>query len=165
MFEKAGFEVVGEAVDGASAISASADLLPEIVILDIRLPDIDGFEVAERLTDVPGSPIVVLVSTSDASDYGRRLTSAPAAGFITKSELSVSALTDLGLRNQWDQSGPYRYQGPNSPGDQPDRRERHPLGFPWEGLHSDGCRRANVASWHWSQRVSARLVLHQDAKI
>lgn len=61
MFEKAGFQVVGEAVDGASAISASADLLPEIVILDIRLPDIDGFEVTERLADVPGSPIVVLV--------------------------------------------------------------------------------------------------------
>lgn len=95
MFERAGFDVVGEAADGEAAVNFAVSLMPDIVLLDVRLPDFDGFEVARRLTQQSSPPVVILVSTSEASDYGPRLASAPAAGFITKSELSVPRLRAL----------------------------------------------------------------------
>jgi DNA-binding NarL/FixJ family response regulator len=90
-----GFEVAGEAPDGESAIEAVERLRPDVVLLDVQLPGIDGFEVAQRLSALPNAPRVVLTSSRDASDYGHRLTGAPARGFIPKQDLSGAALAEL----------------------------------------------------------------------
>ncbi len=95
LLEAEGFDVVGEADDGASALVAAVLLHPRIVLLDVQLPDIDGFEVAERLARAGDPPAVVLVSTRDASSYRRRLARSPVRGFISKSELSGYALSAL----------------------------------------------------------------------
>jgi len=95
LLEAEGFDVVGEAGDGASGLAAVSLLRPRVVLLDIQLPDIDGFEVAERLAGAGDPPVVVLVSTRGISAYRRRLARSPARGFISKSELSGSALSAL----------------------------------------------------------------------
>jgi DNA-binding NarL/FixJ family response regulator len=94
VLEAGGFDVVGEAADGASAIAEARRLRPDVVLLDIRLPDIDGFQVAQRLAQAD-APAVVLVSSRDASDYGRRIESSPAVGFIPKAELTGTAMEAL----------------------------------------------------------------------
>src|SRR5499427_11088054 len=88
LLEAEGFEVVGEAEDGVSALAAVDQLHPRVLLLDIQLPDIDGFEVAERLAQAGDPPAVVLVSTRDISAYRRRLAGSPVRGFIAKSELT-----------------------------------------------------------------------------
>jgi DNA-binding NarL/FixJ family response regulator len=95
LLEAEGFDVVGEAVDGMSALTVIGRLHPRVVLLDVQLPDIDGFEVAERLAGAGDPAAVVLVSTRDASAYRRRLARSPARGFIAKSELSGDALAAL----------------------------------------------------------------------
>jgi DNA-binding NarL/FixJ family response regulator len=95
MLEAAGYDVVGEAVDGASALAAAARLRPQLVLLDIQLPDVDGFAVSERLAITDRPPVVVLISSRDKSAYRRRLAGSPARGFIAKSELSGAALAEL----------------------------------------------------------------------
>jgi CheY-like chemotaxis protein len=95
LLESVGYEVVGEAADGVSAIAAARELRPDMILLDIVLPDIDGIEVARRLAREPNAPAVVLTSTRDGSDFGRRLRDAPALGFIPKAELSGPALALL----------------------------------------------------------------------
>lgn len=87
-----GFEVAGHAPDGESAIGAVSELHPDVVLLDVQLPGIDGIEVAERLAEMPDAPDVIFMSTRDASDYGTRLADAPARGFIPKQRLSSAAL-------------------------------------------------------------------------
>jgi DNA-binding NarL/FixJ family response regulator len=87
-----GFEVVGEAADGHAAITAARQLRPDVVLLDIQLPDIDGFEVAARLHDGEAGPAVVLTSTRDRADYGPRVDQCGARGFISKAELSGAAV-------------------------------------------------------------------------
>lgn len=87
-----GFEVIGEAFDGLSGVGLAAQLSPDIVLLDIQLPDVDGFEVARRLMELDPAPTVVLTSTRDATDYGSRVRSAAAKGFIGKAELSGARL-------------------------------------------------------------------------
>jgi len=87
-----GFDVVGEATDGVSAMAAVHALEPEIVLLDVRLPDIDGIAVAHELDRRDPQPAVVLVSSREARDFGARLRAAPARGFIAKDDLSGDAL-------------------------------------------------------------------------
>jgi len=95
LLEAAGFAVVGEAADGAAAIAEARRLRPDIVLLDIQLPDLDGFAVAERLSTVPDPPHVVLISGREARTYGPRLKAAAALGFIAKRHLSGQALAAL----------------------------------------------------------------------
>jgi DNA-binding NarL/FixJ family response regulator len=87
-----GFEVVGEAADGRAAVTAARELRPDVVLLDIQLPDIDGFEVLAQLRDRPAGPAVVLTSTRDRADYGERVDRSGASGFIPKAELSGAAV-------------------------------------------------------------------------
>ena len=90
-----GYEVIGEAEDGQSALRAVSALTPDVVLLDVQLPDRDGVSIAEQLAEGSVSPDVVFVSTRPASDYGERLSNAPARGFIPKAELSGTALARL----------------------------------------------------------------------
>jgi DNA-binding NarL/FixJ family response regulator len=82
------FDVVGEAHDGASALAAARSLKPALVLLDVQLPDIDGFAVCEELSADEESPVVILTSSREATAYRRRLRTSRARGFITKAELS-----------------------------------------------------------------------------
>jgi DNA-binding NarL/FixJ family response regulator len=95
LLEAEGFAVVGEAADGDGAIAAVERLRPQVVLLDIQLPDSDGFTVAERLAAGSDPPRVVLISSREAAAYGPRLEAAAAQGFIPKRELSGSALAAL----------------------------------------------------------------------
>jgi DNA-binding NarL/FixJ family response regulator len=92
LLEAGGFEVVGEAANGHAAVVAARQLRPDMVLLDIKLPDIDGFEVTARLGDGGAGPVVVLTSTRDRVDYGARVEQSGARGFIPKAELSGAAL-------------------------------------------------------------------------
>jgi len=94
LLENEGFDVVGEAEDGASGLALADELRPELVLLDVALPDLSGFEVADRLAS-SSRPAVVLVSSRDPSDFGARLRAAPARGFIAKEELTGEAITTL----------------------------------------------------------------------
>jgi DNA-binding NarL/FixJ family response regulator len=90
-----GFEVVGEAADALSALDAVGRLRPDVVVLDIKLPDLDGFEVARRLAQAGDPPVIMLVSSRDSSAYRRRLADSPARGFIPKSDLSGAVVAAL----------------------------------------------------------------------
>jgi two-component system, NarL family, nitrate/nitrite response regulator NarL len=95
LLEAEGYDVVGEATDGASALAAARALAPELVLLDVALPDMDGFAVCDALLHDDGGPTVILTSSRDVSSYRRRLQRSRARGFIPKSELSGAALAAL----------------------------------------------------------------------
>jgi len=99
LLEAEGFEVVGEAGTAAEALALVHELNPELVLLDVQLPDLDGFEVAERLAGNGGSgPAVVLTSSRDGSDFGSVLARTSAKGFVPKAELCArSILAALGI--------------------------------------------------------------------
>jgi len=90
-----GFDVVGEAADARSAVAETRRLCPDVVLLDVQLPDGDGFEVAERLLAQENPPAVVLISTREAADYGYRIAASGARGFILKSQLTGAAVREL----------------------------------------------------------------------
>jgi DNA-binding NarL/FixJ family response regulator len=90
LLEVEGYAVVGEAADGAASLALVAKTDPDVVLLDVALPDMSGFDVAERLSTARS--IVVLVSSRDVRDLGRRVVSCGAAGFISKDDLSGRTL-------------------------------------------------------------------------
>jgi DNA-binding NarL/FixJ family response regulator len=96
LLESEGFDVVGEAEDGAAAIEAAEELHPDVVLLDVQLPDIDGFEVAAALVTKNGSsPAIIMTSSRDARDFGSLVAKCGARGFIPKAELSAEAVSAL----------------------------------------------------------------------
>ena len=95
LLEAEGFEVVGEADDAASAVEEARRLQPDIILLDIQLPDADGVQVSSEIGTENGRPEIVLVSSRDASYLAGALSECPACGFITKSELSGAELRKL----------------------------------------------------------------------
>jgi DNA-binding NarL/FixJ family response regulator len=96
LLESEGFDVVGEAENGASALTETFRLRPEIVLLDVQLPDTDGFDVAAQLTAQGGNgPVVILVSSRDSSDFGPLVSRCGAMGFVPKAELSGERLQEL----------------------------------------------------------------------
>jgi DNA-binding NarL/FixJ family response regulator len=95
LLEAEGFAVVGGAADGAAALAAVRRLRPQVVLLDVQLPDVDGFAVAEQLAAVPDPPRVVLISSREVAAYGPRLGTASACGFLAKRELSGASLAAL----------------------------------------------------------------------
>jgi CheY-like chemotaxis protein len=92
VLEYSGYAVVGEVADGIAALAACHELRPAVVLLDIQLPDIDGFEVAELLSAEPAAPVVVLISSRDRASYRRQLAATSANAFIEKGELSPDSL-------------------------------------------------------------------------
>jgi DNA-binding NarL/FixJ family response regulator len=95
LLELEGFDVVGVAADGASALSAIEALRPDVVLLDIQLPGMDGFEVVRRLGASRRHPRVVLISSRDRSAYSSEPFDSPVRGFLAKNELSGPALHAL----------------------------------------------------------------------
>ena len=96
VLEAEGFNVVGEAKDGREAIELAAQLHPDVVLLDVQLPDSTGFDVATELGRLNGSvPLIVLVSSRDAADYGELIDGCGACGFVPKGELSGAAVQAL----------------------------------------------------------------------
>jgi DNA-binding NarL/FixJ family response regulator len=93
VLEADGFAVVGEAEDGEGALTAIGALHPDAVLLDVQLPDMDGFAVLEQLRGA--GPAVVLVSSRDVSDYNGLISSSGARGFISKADLSGAAVRSL----------------------------------------------------------------------
>jgi len=93
MLEHDGFDVVGEAGDGASGIALTRDLDPDVVLLDVALPDVSGFDVAERLRADRSE--VVLISSHDETDLGARIHTVGARAFIPKEQLSSAAVRAL----------------------------------------------------------------------
>jgi DNA-binding NarL/FixJ family response regulator len=95
LLEEDGFEVVGEASDGAEGIAATQALHPDVVLLDVGLPDLDGFDVAARLTSNGHHAKVVMVSSRDPQEFGPLVARSGAQGFIPKAELTGAALAAL----------------------------------------------------------------------
>ena len=93
LLELEGFDVVGEAGDGESAIALARQVRPDLVLLDVALPDTSGFDVAERLAGLTAR--VILTSSREQSDLGRRLDRSGALGFVPKHQLSGEALRTL----------------------------------------------------------------------
>lgn len=92
LLESAGYEVVGEAATATGASAAAARLQPDLVILDIGLPDGSGLDATAEIRAAAPETAVVLVSVRPATDYGRRLAESGALGFIPKAELSAAAI-------------------------------------------------------------------------
>lgn len=94
-----GFDVVGEAADGAEAVAAARELKPAFVLLDVQLPDTDGFAVAAQMGELDDPPKVFLTSSRDASDFGSMVEESCAGGcacgFIPKSMISADAIKEL----------------------------------------------------------------------
>jgi two-component system response regulator MprA len=92
--EAEGVEVLAEVTSGKDALAAVQSCYPDAVLVDVRMPRIDGAEVARRLRTKVGTTVVILMSTLDA-DHGRQLAEGIAAGYIPKDELSLAAITEL----------------------------------------------------------------------
>jgi DNA-binding NarL/FixJ family response regulator len=95
LLEAEGFDVIGEAADGHAAIAATQELQPDLVLLDVQLPDLNGFEVATRLAALELRSAVILTSSRSAAEYGALVAETPVRGFVPKAELSGAALTGL----------------------------------------------------------------------
>ena len=95
VLESDGFEVVGEARDARSARELARSLHPDVVLLDIQLPDGDGFEVAADIAAMDGAPAIVLTSSRDQAEFGPLVVGSGARGFVPKADLSGQAIADL----------------------------------------------------------------------
>jgi DNA-binding NarL/FixJ family response regulator len=95
VLEHHGYEVVGDARDGKAALQAVRDLRPQVVVLDVHMPGMDGFEVATRLNAAGEPPAIVMVSSRDGDDFGGLVRQSGARGFIPKHDLSGPALAAL----------------------------------------------------------------------
>jgi DNA-binding NarL/FixJ family response regulator len=95
LLEAEGYDVIAEAADGAGAIADARRLAPDIVLLDVQLPDLDGFDVAARITGEEDAPMVLLTSSRDWSDSPDLIARSGACGFVRKDQLSGDALSAL----------------------------------------------------------------------
>jgi DNA-binding NarL/FixJ family response regulator len=90
-----GFEVVGEAASGEDALRAVAALQPDLVLMDVVLPGLDGLAATRRVKDAAPDVVVLLLSTYDLQDHGRAVASSGAAAFVPKSRFGTEVLLDL----------------------------------------------------------------------
>lgn len=98
LLEAQGLEVVGEAGDGGEALRLAGELAPDVALVDVGLPDMDGFDVARALTGRDGALCVVMVSSRDAADFEGLVAECGACGFVGKSDLSGGAIEDFRAR-------------------------------------------------------------------
>ena len=95
LLERNGFVVVAEAGNGKMGVEEAKTYTPDLALVDVQLPDCDGFEVAERLSGLTPAPQVILTSSLDGSDFGALVAASPALGFIPKGDLSARAIDTL----------------------------------------------------------------------
>jgi DNA-binding NarL/FixJ family response regulator len=95
MLSEEGFDVIGCVSDASRAVEEVRLLQPAVVLLDVQLPVLNGFELARLLAELDPPPIVILISSRDQAAYGSELTRAPVRGFISKWELSGDALAAM----------------------------------------------------------------------
>ena len=89
-----GFEVAGEAENGEQGVELAANLKPDLVLMDVQMPGIDGLEATRRITSVDDPPQVLVMSTHESGDYDASAIAAGAFGFIPKSQFSMDALEE-----------------------------------------------------------------------
>ena len=87
------FQVVGTVASGEGCLAAVPGLRPDLVLMDVGLPGIDGMEAARRLSVLPRPPVVVLVSTHDEEEFGEAVRSCGATTYIKKSAFGPDRLT------------------------------------------------------------------------
>jgi DNA-binding NarL/FixJ family response regulator len=95
VLEAGGYRVIAEAADGASGIAAVVENRPDLALIDVQLPDFDGFEVTRRLIEAGSNTMIVLISSRDRSDFGTLVDSSAARGFVPKAELSAASIEAL----------------------------------------------------------------------
>jgi DNA-binding NarL/FixJ family response regulator len=95
LLERGGFVVVAEAEDGGGGVHAARAHAPDVAIVDVQLPDFDGFEVAEQLGALEPAPAVILTSSLDGTDFGALVAGSSALGFIPKADLSARTIEAL----------------------------------------------------------------------
>jgi CheY-like chemotaxis protein len=95
LLEADGFEVIGSVGSGEEALTEAARLDPDLVLLDVHLPGIDGFTTAELLAEFEQPPVVILISSRGARSFGAKIEKAPVRGFLTKQELSGASLSSF----------------------------------------------------------------------
>jgi DNA-binding NarL/FixJ family response regulator len=93
--ETAGFEVVGEAFSGEESILAATELRPDLVLMDVNLPGIDGLETTRRLRGRPSPPVVLLLSTYDEDAGAAFVAECGAAAYVTKSAFGPDQLREV----------------------------------------------------------------------
>ena len=90
-----GFEVAGEAETGEHAITLVEELNPDLVLMDVQMPGIDGIETTRRITSCSNPPIVVVMSTHESDDYIDMAVAAGAVGFVPKSQFGLDTLDKM----------------------------------------------------------------------
>ena len=95
VLEADGYRVIAEAADGSAGVAAAAASRPDLALVDVQLPDFDGFEVTRRLRESEGAPDIVLISSRDRADFGSLVETSGARGFMSKADLSAAALEAL----------------------------------------------------------------------
>jgi DNA-binding NarL/FixJ family response regulator len=89
-----GFEIAGEAETGEASIDAARELDPDLVLMDVNLPGMDGLEATRRILAESSRTVVLLVSTYEADEYAPRAAEAGAAAYIPKSEFDPDRLAE-----------------------------------------------------------------------
>ena len=91
----AGFNVVGEAESGEAAVDKAAELTPDLILMDINLPGINGIEATRRITEARPETVVVLLSTYKAEDLPGDARQSGAVAYVNKEEFAPNILQDL----------------------------------------------------------------------
>jgi DNA-binding NarL/FixJ family response regulator len=89
-----GFEVAGESGSGEAGVQAARDLDPDLVLMDVNLPGIDGLEATRQILDGSDAVVVLLLSTYEEEEYGPRAAECGAAAYIPKSSFEPDRLAE-----------------------------------------------------------------------